>query len=475
MIQRIRLTPNNNRLIGAYHSKADTVIVECDTTNSDFTVALPALGLCENVVFQFYNTIGLGTVTITGSVIDHIYSTVDLQAKGIVSIVDNLKGSWVTDFVRTGDAPPVDFIEFNTNLASNPTSTGMLYYDNHDKTLSVVLENATLQIGQESYIVCVNKTGSTILNGSVVYVSGAQGNRPKVSLAENTNYDHATCVIGVATHDIANNQEGMITTSGMVRDLNTSAFNEGDTLYLGSTPGSYTSSVPAYGSARVIIGLVAKEHVNDGWICVRVDNDKYMFGNVPAGNYTAFNSDGTMTNHGDATTFDDLLPNAVLTASTGPNAPSLTAFNGNLKAYEFLGTGATLKEIQVAWQTSHKITPDSSVLPHLHLHIPDNASGGTIKFYLEYEFASIGQTGAISTTTISGTVTRAANAGIANNAILAFPEVAGIGKSISSMFTCRIYRDPADAADTFAASVWLKGADLHINQNTLGSNTEYIK
>jgi hypothetical protein len=97
MIQRIRLTPNNNRLIGAYHSKADTVIVECDTTVASFSVVLPPLNLCENVTFQFVNSIGSGIVTVTGSVIDYNYASFIVLPNASVTVVDGFRGSWITD------------------------------------------------------------------------------------------------------------------------------------------------------------------------------------------------------------------------------------------------------------------------------------------------------------------------------------------------------------------------------------------
>jgi hypothetical protein len=169
----------------------------------------------------------------------------------------------------------------------------------------------------------------------------------------------------------------------------------------------------------------------------------------------------------------DLDPLSV-TVGSGVNAPAFTVYNGNLRAYEFPG-GGQLKELNLGFQINHDYCLESDLEPHLHLYIPNDANGGTIKFSLEYTWTNIGQAGAVTTTTIIGTLTVTVNAGILNNALLSFPEVAGAGKGLSSMFMARLYRDPADAADTFGSSVWLKAMDLHYEVDTLGSRQELVK
>ena len=47
-----------------------------------------------------------------------------------------------------------------------------------------------------------NVSGSTILNGSPVYVSGRTGNRPNIYLARSDS-DATSDVIGITTQDIA--------------------------------------------------------------------------------------------------------------------------------------------------------------------------------------------------------------------------------------------------------------------------------
>lgn len=177
----------------------------------------------------------------------------------------------------------------------------------------------------------------------------------------------------------------------------------------------------------------------------------------------------------DTIVWKDLYPSSV-TIGSGGTAPSFTQYNGNLYAYEFVGTSAT-KQLNMGFQLNHDYKEGSDIKFHVHLYIPDDGTGGVIKMSCEYTWTNINQTGTVNTTTITGTVTRAANAGINNNAILSFDSaiISGSGKGISSVFMCRIFRDPIDNADTFGLSVWLKSADIHYQVDTLGSRQETAK
>ncbi len=141
----------------------------------------------------------------------------------------------------------VDEVKFNTGITPSNV-LGTTYWDDAEHTIATILDPANgvvLQHGAELYVRCVNKTGSTILNGNAVYVSGAQGNRPKCILAR-ADAITTTAVIGVTTQDIANNAEGFVTLIGDVHGVNTTGFLEGDTLYLSSTvAGQLTNIAPS--------------------------------------------------------------------------------------------------------------------------------------------------------------------------------------------------------------------------------------
>jgi hypothetical protein len=127
----------------------------------------------------------------------------------------------------------------------------------------------------------VNKTGADLLeaNYQCVKISGAQGQRPKVALAQANNDANSADTIGLVTETIANNQEGFVTDSGIVSKINTTGslqgetWADGDVLYLsGTTAGRLTNVKPQAPIHTVIVGFVVYAHNNQGKIYVKVDN-----------------------------------------------------------------------------------------------------------------------------------------------------------------------------------------------------------
>jgi hypothetical protein len=150
---------------------------------------------------------------------------------------------------------------------------GRIKWNDTDGTLDVGLKgsNVTLQVGQELVQRVFNNSGSAILNGMPVYLTGAQGNRVTVAKASNTTEPLSSTTFGIATEDIADNSEGFVTTEGLVRDIDTSAFAEGALVYLGATAGSLTTTHPVAPAHAVMIGIVVRSHATVGSIYVKVD------------------------------------------------------------------------------------------------------------------------------------------------------------------------------------------------------------
>lgn len=150
---------------------------------------------------------------------------------------------------------------------------GILRWNETDGTLDLGYKggNVTLQIGQETTVRVVNKSGSTLTDGEIVYVSGAQGNRIAVRRALADSDSMSNTVLGIVTETILNNQEGYITTEGLVRGLNTSAFAEGAPLYLSATtPGAITTTPPSGPDHNVLVGYCVRQHATVGIIYAKV-------------------------------------------------------------------------------------------------------------------------------------------------------------------------------------------------------------
>lgn len=141
--------------------------------------------------------------------------------------------------------------------------------------------NVVLHIGQKQVILVVNKTGATLTGSDyqVVKISGAQGQRPKVALAQANNDANSADTIGIVNETITNNQEGFVCTTGTITNINTTGsmqgetWADGDVLYLsGTTAGRLTNIKPQAPIHTVIVGFVIYAHNNQGKIYVKVDN-----------------------------------------------------------------------------------------------------------------------------------------------------------------------------------------------------------
>ena len=181
------------------------------------------------------------------------------------------------------DAPGTDSIYFSQ---SGPA--GRLVWNDTDGTLDLGLKgnNVTLQIGQELVQRVVNKTNANLLESEYKVVrirrvdeGGTQGQRLAVVLAQANNDANSVDTLGVVTENIADNQEGFITTSGLVRNIDTrgtlqgETWADGDVLYLSPTvAGQLTNIKPQAPQHTVIMGYVVYKHQNNGKIFVKVDN-----------------------------------------------------------------------------------------------------------------------------------------------------------------------------------------------------------
>lgn len=178
-------------------------------------------------------------------------------------------GAHVADTTPHDVITQVDKLGFDT-AAGLTAGVGEMVWNAADGTADLGLPGGvTLHVGQEQLIRVLNKTGSTIQNMNVVYITGAQGNRVTAAQASSINTDNT---LAVTTQDIANNAEGFATTLGMVRNVNTSAWSEGTELWLSAaTPGAITNVRPAPPNHQVRVGHVVRSHATQGVIYVTVN------------------------------------------------------------------------------------------------------------------------------------------------------------------------------------------------------------
>lgn len=195
---------------------------------------------------------------ISVSLVDDVPLTVELGAEP-----DSITVELITPEFPAN--PVVDSVRFRTDAGVEVTE-GQLAWNATDNTLDLGhLNGVTQQLGQETLVRVRNVTDSTIENGTPVYISGRQGNRPTIAPALGDVHD-TSVVLGLVTEDIAHNSDGFVTTFGYVRQIKTNysgtgnwgtTWQAGDNLYASKTiEGQLTNVEPDAPHHSDIIGQV---------------------------------------------------------------------------------------------------------------------------------------------------------------------------------------------------------------------------
>ena len=166
------------------------------------------------------------------------------------------------------------YIDFNNNVANPAYTEGRVFYDSTQKALSYYndVDGVTVNMGQEQLVRVFNNSGTTILNGQICYLSGGANDFPEVMLAKADAAATSSSTLGMATFDIPDGEYGYVCTSGLVHDLDTSAYGVGDTLYLSAaTAGGITDTMPQQPNYDIIVGYVTKSDATLGTVYVQID------------------------------------------------------------------------------------------------------------------------------------------------------------------------------------------------------------
>jgi nitrogen fixation protein len=194
----------------------------------------------------------------------------------------------------TGATQNVDLGTYNLiadqialNVSPNGTlAVGMTEWNNTLGSSQTLLKggSVTLKNGVDLVARVVNKVSpnTTLTKAAyqVVKISGAQGQRLAVDLAQANNDNNSADTLGVVTETIAANQEGFIMTVGQLEGINTTGSLQGETwadgnvLYLSPTVAGRMTNVKPTGATGhiVILGYVEYAHANNGKIYVKIMN-----------------------------------------------------------------------------------------------------------------------------------------------------------------------------------------------------------
>ena len=184
----------------------------------------------------------------------------------------------VSGDVMTGDLAftgaginTTDYVQFNTSY-SDGIVEGRLQWNIDDGHLEVGLAGSDV-LGDTTpgMVRVVNKTGSIIARGKVVYINGGQGNRPTITLASNASEGTSSKTFGITAEEIGINQPGWVLKFGFLYNVNTNGYSAGQTLYL-ATSGNITGTKPVAPNHMVAVGKAVNISSTVGVIYVDIQN-----------------------------------------------------------------------------------------------------------------------------------------------------------------------------------------------------------
>jgi hypothetical protein len=231
--------------------------------------------LGNTVVTAGSTTTTLGNLTLNNVIINGTtengvqFSNVNVISGNIANV--SLSNTTVTNFVK--------FTPSNTAPAN---VTGNVWYDSTIDSLAFWTSTGyEVNPGQQVDQVCYNNTGSSIPQGTAVYLSGgANGNYPYITPAIATSQNTAG-VLGVTGQAIANGATGVVVALGQVFNYNTTGMTAGAQLFLSpSVAGALTTTQPSSPYYAVRVGYVIVGGSSSGIIFVSKTNVYTLGSNI---------------------------------------------------------------------------------------------------------------------------------------------------------------------------------------------------
>jgi hypothetical protein len=298
-----------------------------------------------------------------------------------------------------------------------------------------------------------NQSGATMTAGTIVYISGATGNKPLITKAIATGDATSAQTFGLVQANIANNADGYVVIIGNIGDLDTSALTEGQQLYLsGTTAGAYTTTKPYAPIHLVYIGIVLRSHPTQGIIGVKIQNGYEMdeLHNVDA--YAPSNNDILSYN-----TTTSLWEHKQIATTLGFTPISLASLSATSPLSYNNGTGAFSIQVATASQNGYLSSTDFSTFNNKQAALGGTGfvkiTGSTISYDNSTYYLASNPSGFITLASLS------AGAGIS------YSNTTGVISSTITQYT--------DALARAAFSESVVGLDYSSSTGVLSTTTGY--
>ena len=257
--------------------------------------------------------------------------------------------------------PTISDYEVFTSTTPPSYAEGRVWFDSGNHTLAQYndVTNNIVHLGEEVQLKVINNTGSSIPNGSPVYITSTSSGQtyPNIALAKADTLATSN-VIGLTNGAIANGQAGYVTTIGLLNPANTGTFAVGDVLYLSPySAGQIMNTLPPTGYP-VRLGIVAYSNNPNGAIYITKTNVYSLAANIVGTVAVANGGTGATTLTGyvkgsgtSAMTASSTIPTTDLsgTVSNAQLANSSITINGNATA---LGSSVSVGTVTSVTGTS---------------------------------------------------------------------------------------------------------------------------
>lgn len=274
--------------------------IQDDDTNKEIDIStythVPELEV-DGDIHNIYNAITDGTIT-GKDIHNSTITTVDIATDGVTTtdikdrnvtepkLSEDSVGTYQiinstiqsvdidTDAVTTEKLADLNYINF-TSTTSLPYKEGKIFYDSEKDSFVYYNSSEDFEIELDGGVRKVrNLQGTTINRGDVVYITGSSGDNTRVKLADANDIDTSRVIGMVISNSINNNGTGFIRIFNRVRQLDTSSYVAGDTVYLStSTLGGLSTTKPRNPDVAIRIGTVIRSHATEGIITLDIDRE----------------------------------------------------------------------------------------------------------------------------------------------------------------------------------------------------------
>ena len=281
----------------------------------------------------------------------------------------------------------LDYLDFDTTY-NTTLGAGQLGWNGNDTLgLGMIGGNVIQHIGEDQFFYA--KATATITKGQVVMFTGAVGASGVPTGAPATGITDGNYIMGIAAENIANNGFGLIQSFGVLRNVNTSGYADGDILwYNPAVAGGLTKTKPVAPNVKAQMAAVINGgSAGGGTILIRINAGSILGGSDSNAEIGSPSNGQIITYDGQ----DGYWKNTDLTAGTaisiGESATGVLTVTNTAPDQTVSLTGAGTTSI-------------SGTYPNFTITSNDQYDGTV---------TSVSGTGTVSGLTLSGTVTSSGN------------------------------------------------------------------